>query len=131
MSRLYKRLSLVAVVTAVALCSIACAKVEIVDVPYVSGPSAPATVDLGITTDNFAGADSIYLQVRSYSSLGTDTGLAESVSASSVEQAVALSGCAAGCTVRVTWDASPEPGINRDGGGYRIYFSDTPDFTIK
>jgi hypothetical protein len=38
--------------------------------------------------------------------------------------------CAAPCTVEVRWRANSESGVNREGGGYRIYYHTEPEFDI-
>jgi hypothetical protein len=131
MKRLHIRILLMTFITTAAFFSCG-PTVEMQDVPWVSGPTAPTSVDIAITTDNFAGARKIYVKVRAYSNVGEGVGgLLKSESASSTEKEVPLnSSCKSGCTVHVEWVASVEPGVNRAGGGYHVYFSDTKNFKI-
>jgi hypothetical protein len=127
----FRKLILLVAATGAALLMTACDTVEVMTVPYVAGPTAPTTADVPVTVDNFAKADVVYFKVKAYSSFGTGETAREFVSAPSAEKSVVLAGCTTGCTVRLAWDANTEPAVNRDGGGYRIYYSDSQNFTIK
>ncbi|OHD64758.1 MAG: hypothetical protein A2176_10540 [Spirochaetes bacterium RBG_13_51_14] len=117
------------IIAGAAIFILSCDNVQMVDVPY--GSPSPTSADLTINEDNFAGADAIYVKVKAYSSVGVVEGFGESVSDQSTEQTATLTACVPSCTVQVTWDANTEPGVNRAGGGYRVYFSDAQNFKIK
>ncbi len=38
--------------------------------------------------------------------------------------------CLAPCTIEVRWSPNRESGVNREGGGYRIYYHTEPNFDI-
>jgi hypothetical protein len=102
-----------------------------VDVLWVSGPSAPTSTDITIDKTNFAPATTLYFKVRAYSNLGPVGKLKNSLSDPSYEQTINLLNCSTTCSVHVAWAASTEPSVNRSGGGYLVYFNKKQNFKIK